>query len=198
MSTSQTIFGWLNNQKVVNNNIVVDEEYLRYLLNFQNNPSDINQVVLSLYNAIIEDETENERRALPPEIEAKISHNNVVAYKLMIENNYSESGFYLDSAYEALDSDTPGRRKIFMRYINSQYLMLLGDYLKDYPATTKMEVINKNADSILTKMVNLLLLRTVSNTSLITHLSQEAITNCVLSIVCHAFVDCKVLENPNN
>ena len=198
MKFKQSSFGWFNNQKIVNNNIVVDEKYLQHLLTFQNNPSDVNQIVLSLYNAISEDTTTNEKRNLPPEIEDKISFNNVVAYKLLIETNFSENGFYLDAAYEALDSDTPGRKKLFLSFINNLYLSILGNLIQKNPKSSKIETIKTSADSILAEVINKLLLRISNNTKGIEHISGENIESIVIAIACNAFVDCKVLENPNS
>jgi len=198
MATNQKSYGWLNNQTIINNNIVVDDKYLRHLLTFQNNPSDINAIVLSIYNSITEDVEEIDKRKLPPEIEEKISFNNVITYKQHIETNYSENGFYLDAAYDALDSDTPGRRKLFLRYINQLYITVLGEYIKKNHPQDKLSIIRTHADSILVEVINRLLIRISSNTKTIEHISSENIENIVIAVVCHAFVDCKVLENPNN
>jgi len=198
MDINQKIFGFLNSQKIENNNIVVDEKYLRHLLTFENNPSDVNHVVLTIFNTINEDDNATDKRNLPPEIEEKINFNNVVAYRPLIENNYSENGFYIDTAYEALDSDTPGRRKTFMRYLNLLYLTVLGEHLKKQAPLGKLEVIRANADNIIVEIINSLLLRIASNGKAIEHISSESIEYNVIAIVCHAFVDCKVLENPNN
>jgi hypothetical protein len=198
MGIEQKIFGFLNSQKIENNNIVVDEKYLRHLLTFENNPSDVNHVVLTLFNTINEDDNASEKRNLPPEIEEKINFNNVVVYRPLIENNYSENGFYLDTAYEALDSDTPGRRKTFLRYLNFLYLTVLGEHLKKQAPLGKLEIIRANADNIIVEVINSLLLRIASNRRAIEHISSESIEYNVIAIVCHAFVDCKVLENPNN
>ncbi len=198
MNIIQKIFGFLNNQTIVNNKIVVDEKYLRHLLTFQNNPSDVNQIVLTLYNAISEDNANFDKRNLPPEIEEKISFNNVISYKALIETNFSENGFYLDSAYEALDSDTPGRKKLFLGFINQLYLSILGEHIKKNSQLDKLTVIRANADTILVEVINSLLIRISNNVKSIEHISSENIENIVIAIVCHAFVDCKVLENPNN
>lgn len=198
MNIVQKIFGFLNNQTIVNNKIVVDEKYLRHLLTFQNNPSDVNQIVLTLYNAISEDNANFDKRNLPPEIEEKISFNNVISYKPLIETNFSENGFYLDSAYEALDSDTPGRKKLFLGFINQLYLSILGEHIKKNSQLDKLTVIRANADTILVEVINSLLIRISNNVKSIEHISSERIENIVIAIVCHAFVDCKVLENPNN
>lgn len=196
-SIIQRIFGFLNSQTIVNNNIVVDEKYLGSLLNFQNNPSDVNQIVLSLYNAISGDQELFEKRALPPTIDEKINFNNVIIYRPLIETNFSENGFYLDSAYDSLDFDTPGRKKIFLNFINTLYLATLGKYLKENIGVDKLEVIRNNSDNIIVEIINTLLLRISNNQNSIEHISSESIEYNVIAIVCHAFVDCKVLENPN-
>ena len=198
MRITQKIFGWFNNQTIVNNNLVVNEQYLSMLLSLPNNPSDINHIVLSLYNSIADDTTVTNKRSVPPEIEEKINYNNVLVYKPLIESNFSENGFFLDEAYNALDYETPGRRKLFLSYINTQYLLVLGQIMNEKDIKEKMLAIESNADTIITKIIDILLIRISKNSSLIEHLSQESITNCVISIVCHAFVDCKVLENPNS
>jgi hypothetical protein len=198
MDIKQKIFGFLNSQKFENNNIIVDEKYIRQLLNYENNPSDVNQVVLILFNTIKEDDNNVYRKNLPPGIEEKIIFNNVVSNRPLIEICYSENGFYLDTAYEALDSDTPGRRKLFMRYLNLLYLKILGAYLKNNTSLDKIETIRENADNILVEIINSLLLKIANNTKAIEHISSESIEYNVIAIVCHAFVDCKILENPNN
>ncbi len=198
MSTEQKIFGFLNSQHIENNNIIVDEKYLKNLLKFQNNPSDVNYIVLTLYNAITADSNSNEKRNLPPEIVEKIEFNNVVAYRPLIETNYSENGFYIDAAYETLDYDIPGRKKMFLAYINSLYLTVLGEHLKRNPNIDKYATIRNNADNIIIEVINSLLLRIANNSVSIEHISTESIEYNIIAIVCHAFVDCKVLENPNN
>ena len=198
MKIIQRIFGFLNNQTIVNNSIVVDDKYLKHLLKFQNNPSDVNQIVLTLYESITSNPSGSEKRNLPPEIEEKIKFNNVIIYKPLIETNYSENGFYLDSAYEALDYDIPGRKKIFLAYINSLYLTILGEHIKKNPGADKFEVIRNNADNIIVEVINTTLLRIANNMVLLENISTESIEYNVIAIVCHAFVDCKVLENPNN
>ncbi len=198
MSIIQRIFGFWNNQTIHNNNIIVDKKYLNHLLKFQNNPSDVNHIVLSLYNAITEDKILSGKRILPPKIEEKISFNNVIVYKALIETNFSENGFYLDSAYDALDYDTPGRKKIFLGYINTLYLSILGEHLKNNSTSDKLDVIRKNADNIIIEVINSLLVRIANNSKSIEHISSESVEYNVIAIVCHAFVDCKVLENPNS
>jgi len=197
MRIVQKIFGFLNNQSIVNNNIVVDETYLNKVISFQNNPSDVNFIVLSLYNSLIDNSTSIDKLNIPPAIDEKIKFNNVIIYKSLIEENFSENGYYLDSAYDALDYEIPGRKKLLLKYIHSLYLSVLGEYLKRDNSKDRMDIIKSNADNIITKIINLLLLRIEKNTKTLEHISIESIEYNVIAIVCHAFVDCKILENPN-
>lgn len=198
MSSNQKIHGWLNSQKIVNNNIIVDEKYLQKLLKFQNNPSDVNYIVLSLYNSIIEDDKPIGKRNLPPEIEEKMNFNNLIKYRPLVENNFSENGFYLDTAYNSLDSDTPGRKRMLLNYINMVYLEVLGEYIQKESQKSKLEVIRANADNIIVEIINRLLIRVASNADDIEHIPSESLEYNIIAIVCHAFVDCKILETPNN
>ncbi len=195
---TQTTFGFLNNQTIIENAVVVDDKYLQRLLSLPNNPSDTNAVVLALFLAIEENSDLYEKKLLPPEIEKKIEFNNLELYREHIEENYCENAFFIDSAYDALDSDTPGRKNRFLKYINSCYKTIVGNHLKSAGSgVVRMDVIRANADSIFTQVVNNLLLKIASNSNTIGHLSSENIELNVIALVCHAFVDCKVLENPN-
>ena len=193
---TQRAFGFNNHQTI--NNIIVDEKYINSLISFKNNPSDLNSVVLSLYNNMNGYDGDIEKIVLPPEIETKISYNNVVLYRELIEVNYSENGFFLDAAYNSLDTVTPGRRKQFMKYINFLYLKTLGEFIKSNIEKPKIVVIRENADAILTSVANQLLINIAANPAEVEHLSKESIEYNVVAIVCHAFVDCKVLQNPHS
>jgi hypothetical protein len=195
---TQGIIGFNNNQTIINTNIIVDDKYIASLLVFQNNPSVVNQVILLLYNSLAERDVVDNKLNLPPLIEQKIDFNNVLTYKELIKVIYSENGFFIDSAYDALDTETPGRKKVFLKFINSLYLIELGELGAEQPTLTKIELIRKNADRIITNVVNRLLLRAATNPKDIQHIPHESIEFNIIAIVIHAFVDCKVLENPNS
>ena len=198
MAGAQKIIGFLNQQQVTENNIVVDKQYLSSLISLPNNPSDTNAVILALFAAMDVEDEQTELPALPPEIHQKIEYNNLVSYREIVESSYCENAFFIDSAYEALDFNTPGRKRLFLRFINGIYVRVVSDYVsKDTSGMTRMEVIRLYADSIFSEVINSLMLRISSNTSSVSHLSAEIIMVKVIDLVSHAFVDCKVLENPN-
>lgn len=196
MLNKQFIFG-LNNQQEITQ-IVVDDKYIHQLIALPNNPSDLNKLVLHIYNGIINNDNQYERRSLPPDIDEKLNFNNVLTYRFLIESNYSENAYYLENAYSSLNEETPGQKKVFLNYINSIYLKVLGDLYEDNLTMTKRELINKFADTIISNVISSLLISISTNAKDISHLSAESINLNIITIVCHAFVDCKVLENPNN
>jgi len=190
----QTVFGWDNEQNITN--IVVDEKFMQSLLLLQNNPSNISQVVLALYNSINEANYDNSIN-IPPTVDEKILHNNVVQFREIIYSHYGEYASFLDDAYNALDSDTPGRKKRFLDFIKYQYQLQLGNLQREKQDKTKIEIVRENADSLIFHMINLLIAQIAINNHLTSHLSKEDLQLSVVTIVCHAFVECKILENPN-
>lgn len=195
-TNSQKIVGFGNKQEITQ--IIVDERYVNQLIALPNNPSDLNRLVLHIYDGILGNDSQYEKRSLPPDIEQKLEFNNVNTYRFLIESNYSENAFYLENAYQALDSEIPGRKKVFLNYINFLYLESLGNIAKENKGMTKMEIINTYADTIISNVISSLMIKVSTNTNEIKHLSSESINYNIVTIVCHAFVDCKVLENPNN
>lgn len=195
-NNSQTIFGFNNKQEITQ--YVVDDKFIHDLLILPSNPTDLNKLVLHIYDNIIDNNNQYEKRNLPPEIEEKLDFNNVQHYRYLIEVNYSENAYYLEKAYEALNSETPGRKKIFLNYINSLYLKELGKLKSENSELDKLEIIQKFADTIISNVVSSLMISISSDPKDISHLSKESIILNIFTLVFHAFVDCKVLENPNN
>ena len=194
MNNSQKAIGFGNSQNITN--IVFDENYLQHLLQFTNNPSDVNLVVLTLYDSIVKSEDIQVSRNPPPEIDIKISHNNVVTFKDVILTNYSENGYFLEVAYKALDSEVPGRKTYFLKYINNLYNQEVGALIKENSNLSKIEVVRLHSDNIISKLIIILLSKIATNNKQVAHLSRETIELNVVIIICHAFVDCKILENP--
>lgn len=196
MVNSQSVFGFNNKQEITQ--IVVDDKYIQQLILLPNNPNDLNKLVLLIYNGITDNDSQYERRSLPPDIDEKLNFNNVLTYRFLVESNYSENAYYLENAYASLNTETPGQKKVFLNYINSIYLKVLGDLFQDNSTMSKKELINKFADTIISNVISSLLISIGANNKDVSHLSGESINLNIFTIVCHAFVDCKVLENPNN
>ena len=67
----------------------------------------------------------------------------------------------------------------------------------DTSGRSRIEVIRENSDRIFSDVIKSLLMRVALNSTSINHLSSENIELNIIALVCHAFVDCRVLENPN-
>jgi hypothetical protein len=190
-SVNQTINGDNNTQVI--QEIVVNKEYFDSII-LGKYPSIIHQVVFRLFEVISSDLPTN--NGVPEYLpEDKIEHNRVLKYKDVI-HAYGEYTQFLDSAYDSLESDTPGRRRRFLFYIHSQYLRLVGILRSGDPAKAKIDLIRDNADRILEDMINVLMISMASDREL-PNVTKEELVVCIETIICHAFVECKILENPN-
>ncbi|MGG7468314.1 hypothetical protein [Chryseobacterium arthrosphaerae] len=177
-------------------NLTVDEKYLNEILTMSNHPSVLNMVVLELFNNINDDNFRIDLKTYPhPEVENKILYNNITKYRFKIETLYSENAFFIEEAYNSLDYESPGNKKLLLNYLNSIYLEVLGSISNDV-TKTKIEIIkeNNNGDSIIEQIISRLL---VSVSSLFGSVSKESLILSITIIVYHAFVECKILENPN-
>lgn len=177
-------------------NLTVDEKYLKEILTMSNHPSVLNMVILALFNNINNEKFKIDLNIDPhPDVENKILHNNIKKYRFQIEDLYSENAFFIEDAYTSLDSESPGNKKLLLDYLNSIYLEILGG-ISDDLNKTKIEIIkeNNNGDSIIEQIINRLL---VSVSSLFGSVAKEQLILSITIVVYHAFVECKILENPN-
>ncbi len=196
LGNKQIGIGFGNQQHLNLTTINVDEKYLNEILTMSNHPSILNKVILTLFDNINNENFKVDLETYPhPDVENKILHNNIKKYRFKIESLYSENAFFIETAYESLDSESPGNKKLLLDYLNSIYLEILGSISDDH-RKTKIEIIkeNNNGDSIIEQIINKLL---ISISSLFDSVAKEQLILSVTIIVYHAFVECKILENPN-
>ncbi len=194
LGNKQSSFGFGNYQSITN--LVVDEKYLQEILIMANHPSILNKVVLELFNNINDRNFDVDISLTEhPDVENKILHNNIKKYRFKIEALYSENAFFIENAYNVLDYETPGNKKLLLDYLNSIYLETLGEIGND-SKKTKIEIIQEdaNGDLIIEHIINKLL---ISVSSLFNEIAKEQLVLSITIIVYHAFVECKILENPN-
>lgn len=194
MNNKQTSWGILNKQNITN--IVVNEKYLQDALSLANNPSFLNKVIVELFENLKSNAFAIDVNTTPhPDVRKKIVHNNIKKYRFKIEELYSENAHFIDSAYDSLDYLTPGNKNLLLNYLNSLYLEVLGGLSDDYEKS-KIEIIrdDNNGDLILEIVINKLL---ISVSKLYDEIPREYLIQSVTIIVYHAFVECKILENPN-
>ena len=194
LGNKQSSFGFGNHQSITN--LVVDEKYLQEILIMANHPSILNKVVLELFKNINDRNFDVDISLTEhPDVENKILHNNIKKYRFKIEALYSENAFFIENAYNVLDYETPGNKKLLLDYLNSIYLETLGEIGND-SKKKKIEIIQEdaNGDLIIEHIINRLL---ISISSLFNEIAKEQLVLSITIIVYHAFVECKILENPN-
>ncbi|MEA5402690.1 hypothetical protein VB776_07185 [Arcicella sp. DC2W] len=196
-----SLFGRNNTQNSINVIIPSDfsgsREDIEKLLGYTTNPTDLQLVVLSLYNNMKDNtSTKYVSRPLPAFIADKIIHNDVNEYRFVIESKFAEGNFWIKEAYSALETDRPGNKSSLQSYINFEYLKIKGKICSNFAddEVLQLEEIRKNSDIIITQMIDLLL-KKVNCTAL--DISYESALNSVTLVVIDAIVDCKVLENIN-
>src|SRR5690606_9258651 len=135
----------------------------------------------------------------PFEIDEKLSYNNVITYKGMIQN-YSEYVMMIDEAYQTLAVNKPSGRDKVLKLIHQQYLLILGELgnslgIDSSDSVAILGLVRGNSDQIIKAVIETVesICRTSAGCETI---DQEDIILHSQYIVFHAFVECKVLEKP--
>jgi hypothetical protein len=178
-----------DNNIVAGNNLYLTVNQLTTKL-----PSTLGKILPALSKVIFEDEVEKSGSPnLPYEIESKIEHNNLKLYREWLEC-YNEYGKTVDTLYEKLDDNKPGSRKRILMYLTSLYSTVKLAILREKGAkdSKDMDVIRENADLIFENTAAALK-ESVTSCGL-EGLSIEDIDISIKVIVCHGFINCKILE----
>jgi len=128
-------------------------------------------------------------------IEDKIGHNNVVGYKWLIED-YGVYGKELDDKYDGLDEEAPGRKLKLFRLITDTYKIHLGRYQTENPKSELLIIIQSNADKIIHDVIEDLINKLLQSDNYDENITMEEYRISIQIIVAHAFIHCKILENP--
>lgn len=128
------------------------------------------------------------------DISEKIQHNNLRAYRQWVED-YGAYGHIVDQVYDEYDAQRPGTKTRIMRYFRSRYQCVRAETIAAAsPQLEPLAVIRSSADAILSRILNevRVMLRDTDHG----RTSLEDIEHCATIVVCHAFVECKILERP--
>lgn len=152
------------------------------------NPSALSSVVNLLGNKLFEKD-ESDPILTAPNPEHKITHNNVVIYKPIIEEYRVYQG-KLNKIYEEIEKQGSSRKEFVLKNVNSIYLKEKGKYLN-------FDDIKNNADNIIKEIESQLMTKVTESTSLDDQLPIEAVQMSVLVVLVDAFMRCEILEEPN-
>lgn len=128
---------------------------------------------------------------LPAEIEAKIQHNNVCKSRYIIET-YKLNTIDLTNVYDALEQEKPGRKEKLLFVIRDCYEKQLSAVAKG--GDVAIEAIQENSDVILDNILNDLRHKVLESSNL--NAENEDVDIAIRLILADAFIECRVLENP--
>ena len=152
----------------------------------KNHPSALNTVIMIIGSAITEfidaDGPEN-----APDLEHKISYNNVLRYEHIIKTYAAYQG-KLNRIYAEIEKQGSSRKEIILKNINTLYLKEKGKY-------KTFEDVKVNADNII-EAVEKELWKVFDNSNNIVDLDYEAISISILVVLVDAFMRCNILEEP--
>lgn len=182
-NNSQSIKGD-NNSQIINN--------------FANNIDNISSILANLMQPIAEmvdsfDETTNDTSVY--KIEDKISYNKLRTFKEIVEQ-YGQYGLKIDGLYEEYDNNKPGTKKAIFKYFQTKYFLKKEEYHSKEPDKEAILVVQENSDKIIREIYEAFLIDIKKTKNL--NIIMEHIETCALAVTCHAFIQCKILEKPNN
>ncbi|WP_128547204.1 ABC-three component system protein [Larkinella soli] len=169
--------------------IINDYKYLQERL-----PSYLS-IVISRLEKVLDDTPQGLTTLQLYEINEKIEFNKIKVYKEVIEN-YGNYGAIVDKIYETLDNEKPNSKSRFLKSINNKYIRQVSDLVAQNPNQDKHSLICKYADIIITNIIDSLSID-YKRSSNFEQIMEEDLQACLVIIVCKAFIDCKILENPN-
>lgn len=125
----------------------------------------------------------------------KISHNNVVRFRPIIDNYKSYVG-KVYAIYAEFDSQGTNKTHIILENIKLCYLKEKAALLMDHPDRDEISVIRESADNLIDAVESALLNQIKTSSNL--EISSEAISLSLQIILIDAFIRCKILEEPPN
>jgi hypothetical protein len=171
-------------------NIIIPPDYIQNKL-----PSDISYVLLHLSKLLDSNVQISKSKTNPYGIEDKIQHNNLIKYRQLVEE-YGSYGKIADKAYEDLNFENPNKSNHFISSIKFYYNDVLGNLLKNNPKVEKITVIKNNSDEIMDSIKERMFNNYINSSNTRSDITIERVDMCIVIIICKAFIDCKILEEP--
>lgn len=126
---------------------------------------------------------------------AKIDHNNVVKFKVILENYKMYVG-KLTTIYGEFDNQGSNTTRIVLENIKLSYLKEKADRLSKNPGKDQMIVIRENADAIIEAVESTLVNQIKTSSNIET--TSDTINISLQIVLIDAFIRCKILEEPTN
>ena len=120
-----------------------------YIYKVLKNPSILAEVVNAISEIDLDEEALFGNIKEVPLIQDKINHNNIQAYKYLI-NDYQLYQKTLENIYKTLEQERPGKKNKLLRIISDYYKIEKGALTND----NDMDAIRDNADEIIEKIIS--------------------------------------------
>jgi len=187
-----------NNQQAGGNitNIDVQVNDSEFLLNKL--PSKMAKILPLVSKAISQYDKDNEnnmQKYKTYSIEGKINYNDLKKYKLIVQK-YGQYRLAVEGTYESFDNENPGAKRRILGRMNFLYDLEKGKIIASLTDPSDEEIfraIRKNSDDIIDRIhVDLQnKLREAEE-----EIEQEDLEAPLAVLICHAFIECKILEEP--
>ncbi len=158
--------------------------------NVVKNPSILANVINAISKIDLDDKTNFGELKEAPVIEDKIKHNDIKAHFELI-NDYGLYGKKLETIYQTLEQEKPGRKSRLLRNISDLYKIEKGNLTTN----NDIEVIRANADLIIENIINKLDFAAKESSNI--DADNEDVKAAVSIVVADAFIRCKILEDPS-
>lgn len=143
--------------------------------------------IITILSKSLNDINQNIEPEEAPDTSLKISYNNVLSNKVIIEEYRIYQGT-LNRLYTDLENQGLFKKESILRHIKHLYLVEKQKHLT-------IDALQKNADSILSN-IKTTLWEKVDNTEGASQLDGEAIEMCIDIVMVDAFMRCNILEEP--
>lgn len=162
------------------------------IYNVLKNPSTLAEVVNAISKINLDDKSLYGQLKEAPVIEDKIEHNNVQAYRYLI-NDYQLYQKTLEKIYKTFDQEQPFRKNRLLRVISDHYKKEKGALTTN---DNDIETIREHADSIIEKIISKLENEILKSSNL--QSTNEDTLTAISIIIADAFIRCKILEDPRD
>lgn len=126
------------------------------------------------------------------EVLTKLQHNHVNGYRKWIED-YGQIGAVVDTVYNEFDAQNFGGRVRILNRFKNLYDDLKAEFHSQRPNDDVLTVLRDRADAIIERIY--IQIRNEIR-EMATGIFAEDIEHCARAVVCHAFINCKILEKP--
>lgn len=165
------------------------------------NPQQIkNSVMANILKAMLDQGSfsENNENAslIPYDIGAKIEYNHIVKYKEL----FDDCATYYSICYKivnSLDNERIGSKQTILNSIHNKYLLIKGSFIKKYSNSGASEkaIIQSHSDDIL-DTIFLFYNSEAHKYSILSGYSYEEIEINIQAFLTYCFIECKILERP--